>query len=483
MNAPVSPAAQPSGQDTAAVLPQPMVVRTFDGLQGQLLLRPWYDWCGVRAVVNWYFPLSRAWAAALEAEGDRQAFNRALGRELKGASWLQAALERTLRRDRDYHASQQAWNTAFFADAEISGAELVRREVERQRSSKSRMLCRKAFLPWRRRLPKLQWSIPAPDVVAERHEARLQAGDAAFQVPEYPTFQVSRLLRGDWGADNPYQQFWLRFPSLSGGSIPGTEEANDGLAWAKVYEPAGGGAGAPCLIFLHGIGMETDLWGEMTDPVNMLTRRGFRVIRPEAPWHGHRRARGFFGGEPAIAQGPLGFIELFHAAVREVAQLIEWARRNGSSQVAVGGLSLGALTAQIIATQARNWSESRRPDHLLLVTTSEDMLDIALRGSMARLLEMPRRFAEAGWTDGELSRWTPLLEPHGDPVMPPDRIAVLLGRADDLTPVAGGERLMKRWQVPDGNIFRRNQGHFSASLGLYRDGAVLEHLAGLMARP
>ncbi len=476
MTAPVPP----GGDMSVARLPQPNVVKVFKGLQGRLLLRPWYDWCGVRAVVNWYFPLSRAWAAALEADGDLQSFNAVLGRKLSASRGLMKALEQTLTADHAYQAAQRQWETAAFGEAVTSDAVLVERELERQRSSKARMLQRKAFLPWRRSFPKLRWSIPAPDLVAQRHERRLEGENHAFEAPEYSAFESSRVLRGDWGDQGPYRQYWLRFPAPSQAVIDGSQQTGERRAWAKVYEPAEGGANAPCLIFLHGIGMETDLWGEMTDPVNMLTARGFRVIRPEAPWHGHRRAEGFFGGEPAIAQGPLGFIELFHAAVREAALLIEWARRNGASRVAVGGLSLGALTAQLVATRARNWPEAQRPDHLLLVTTSEDMLDIALRGSMARLLEMPRRFAAAGWTETELARWTPLLEPHGEPVMAPDHIAVLLGRADDLTPVAGGESLLKRWRVPEDNVFRRHQGHFSASLGLYRDAAVLERLAELM---
>lgn len=482
MNAPVSPNAKsPSSnapEPTPAVkLPLPMMVTTFDGLQGRLLLRPWYDWVGVRAVVNWYFPLSRAWASALEADGDLLRYNDLLGRSFASSKWLDSALDQTCQADRAYQKAQQRWNALYFDDEAASDEELVSAEVTRQRASKTRMMCRKAFLPWRLRLPKLRWSIPGPDEVSDRHEARFRSESAAFKVPDDPVFEVSRKVQGDWGHNAVYRQHWLRFPSLSA-DVPGSE--SDERAWAKVYEPEGGADGAPCLIFLHGIGMETDFWGEMTDPVNMMTRKGFRVIRPEAPWHGHRRTKGFFGGEPAIAQGPMGFIELFHASVREVAQMIEWARRTGAPRVAVGGLSLGALTAQIVATQSRNWSEAQRPNDLLLVTTSEDMLDIALRGSMARLLEMPRRFAEAGWSEAELSRWTPLLEPHGDPVMPADRIAVLLGNADDLTPVKGGESLLRRWNVPENNVFRRNQGHFSASLGLYRDSAVLERLAAIM---
>ncbi len=460
-----------------------MAIKAFDGLQGNLLLRPWYDWCGVRAIVNWYFPLSRAWAAALEAGGDLESFNSLLGGGFRSSGRIGSALAQTAEADRIYNAAQRQWEERFFGDTSALERELIAVEVQRQSASKQRMLCRKAFLPWRRKFPKLHWAVPQNENVEQHQGERLLNPASAFEVPSNPAFEKSCVLTGAWDSGAAYRQYWLRFPSLAAGEENAVmaNEGENGKAWAKVYEPETGGEGAPCLIFLHGIGMETDFWGEMADPVNQLTKQGFRVIRPEAPWHGHRRLRGRFGGEPAIAQGPLGFIELFHAWVTEVAQLVAWARENGSRQVAVGGLSLGALTAQLVATQARNWEASQRPDHLLLVTTSEDMLDIALRGSMARLLEMPRHFAAAGWSESDLARWTPLLEPHGDPVMAPHRIVTLLGLADDLTPIKGGESLMRRWNVPEDNIFRRNQGHFSASLGLYRDSSVLERLAAVMA--
>ena len=57
--------------------------------------------------------------------------------------------------------------------------------------------------------------------------------------------------------------------------------------------------------------MELDYWREAVDNTPTLTRQGLRVIRPEGPWHSRRRQRGFYGGEPAMALGPEGFLKLF----------------------------------------------------------------------------------------------------------------------------------------------------------------------------
>jgi hypothetical protein len=65
--------------------------------------------------------------------------------------------------------------------------------------------------------------------------------------------------------------------------------------------------------------------------------------------------------------------------------------------------------------------------------------------------------------------------------MDAERIIMVLGHADDVTPSAGGKALARRWQVPAANIFARHQGHFSVSLGILRDRAPLERLKEIFA--
>src|SRR5512143_1773768 len=52
--------------------------RLVGSAAGGLLLRPWFDHAALRLLKQWYFPLSRGWAAALAAEGSVEHFLREL---------------------------------------------------------------------------------------------------------------------------------------------------------------------------------------------------------------------------------------------------------------------------------------------------------------------------------------------------------------------------------------------------------------------
>ena len=98
-------------------LPSPM---KWDAL-GALMMRPWYDRLAVKLVPNWYFPLSRAWAAALESGTDEAAFAAALDLEAFPGGFCGWRLRRALAKTRELkrvHAGADAhWRDLFFAPA------------------------------------------------------------------------------------------------------------------------------------------------------------------------------------------------------------------------------------------------------------------------------------------------------------------------------------------------------------------------------
>ena len=440
---------------------------------GGLVMRPWYDRCAVHLVSRWYLPLSRAWAAALVYGEDEEGFAAALdGGDFpdgQAGRRLRRAIAGTQRRLAVHEEADAHWRDLFYRPAAPSDRDLVEAEQRRIDTASALMSARASYLGVRRRSPAVRWQVTPPAELLSSKDWLASNGTCidspAGDDGSLPPVEVSHPVPGPYGTER-----WLRFasPGLDGDTV-----------WARLFEPEGI-ADPPTLINLHGIGMELDYWREAVDNTPTLTRQGLRVIRPEGPWHSRRRQPGFYGGEPAMALGPEGFLKLFSAWGAEVGVMTAWARRAGSRRVAIGGVSLGALTSQLAAVAAKDWPEETRPDVLILVATSGDLMGVATAGSLSTGIGYWPAIARAGWTEEDLDRYVPLLSPRGPATMPPQRIVMALGEADTVTPFAGGLELARRWGVPPENLFIRRQGHFSVSLDLGRQPQPLNRMVELL---
>src|SRR5690349_21850975 len=79
----------------------------------RLVLRPWFDRVALRGLARWYFPLSRAWAAAAGADS-ADTLAAALGRpDLRSRRGKKALATVTARRAA-YESAAAAWEEAFF---------------------------------------------------------------------------------------------------------------------------------------------------------------------------------------------------------------------------------------------------------------------------------------------------------------------------------------------------------------------------------
>jgi len=454
-------------------LPTPRPSPLGWGPLGAVVMRPWYDRLAVKLVAGWFLSLSHAWAAALESGGREDRFATALGLARLPGGLCGRRLRHGLARIEvlaKVHAGLDAhWRDLFFGAVTPPAAALVAAEQARRQAAHNLMAARRFFFCLRKAVPPLRWDLPRPEEMPPP-AALLGDGGTCIRHPDVlPAVECSHWVPGPYG-----RQGWLRFAAPG---LPGD------TAWAQVFEPDGV-VDPPTLITLHGICIESEHWGSAMDSVDIapaLALKGLRVIRPEGPWHGRRRVPGCFGGEQAMAQGPLGFLKLFSAWGAEVAVLVDWARRrSGGAEVAVGGVSLGALTSQLIAVAARDWPQALRPDALLLIACSESLHDVAFGGSLAASIGLPAQLAAKGWSVADIDRYLPLMEPRGAPVMAPDKIVMTLGEADDLTPFAGGLALARRWAVPPENLFLRPQGHFTVAIDLGRRPQPLDRLVEIL---
>lgn len=448
------------------VLPPPGDYPFLRGPLGRFILRPWFDALALYLVTRGLMPVSRGWAAAVEADGSEEAYAAAMGWTRRTPAWDRRAVAAVKRAKDAYLAADVAWTDALFGADDPGLDACTRLEIERQHASHRFMATRGRFMHRWGRGSGMRWDVRSEREVMHRHGHRLKGRIAAYPAPDIPPVETSHRARGAYGPE-----YWLRFPTPSAGM--------GDTAWTHVYEPDGV-ADPPTLIFLHGVCMEPEMWKMMVDPVTEIVQQGVRVVRPEGPWHGRRMLPGFYGGEPAISRGPMGFLDLFEAWVSEVAVLMDWARGLGSGPVAIGGLSLGALTAQRAATAAVYWAEQLKPDAMILMVTSGDIMATAYHGAIPTAVDLPRRLTKAGWSDRNLLGWLSLLQPIGESAVPPEKTVMLLGKADTVTPFAGGQELAETWRVPPDNLFIHRGGHFSAPLSQYYDRTPLERLLSLL---
>ena len=438
---------------------------------GAPLARPWFDHFAYFLLTRWFFPLSRLWAAASEAEGSLERFFEAV--PIEPAAHLSIRLTRALQRFEAARAAvaavERGWETAFFGSGDPGPAELVAIEMERIDRRSSYNATRRHFRFLRQRqIPSIRWDTPRPEQLDSAAYREFVDPETAFAPPaKMPEVTVSRSVPAPAGRD-----YWLRFASPS--------PLMSDTVFARVHEPEGV-ENPPTLIFGHGVCVEFDHWHNLIDEVADLCHAGIRVVRPEAPWHGRRALPGRFGGETFIARGPLGALELLTAAVREQAVLMDWCRRHTTGPVAVGGSSLGAMIAQATAVNARNWPERLRPNAVFLITPCARHADAAVDGLMAKAWGTAERSAEMGWSHEQTARIMDLVDPHGAPAVDPARVVVILGSRDRVTPFHSGLKLVEDWGVPAENVFIWPLGHFSIPLRMMRDASALDRFKSVLS--
>ena len=434
----------------------------FTGFAGGALLRPWFDSLALHLVAKWYLPLSRGWAAAVGSKGSYDQFREEVGPAADQLGQARSLLVEMFDRRRLYNDLKASWEEDFFGETAPERERLLSRELERVRQANGFMAMRRSFLPIRKALPVAKWDIASPAAVTERQAERLADSKRAFAAPGPVPVAESHAVPGPRGPE-----FWIRMPSPS--AVTGD------TAWARVQTPRKGPVRG-VLILLHGIGLEPEMWRSMAAPAASLIDQGICLVSPEGPWHGRRCPEGEYGGERILARGPLGFLDLFEGWVAECALWTGWARERFGAPVALGGVSLGALTAQLAVSAAADWPEAQRPDASLLITTTGDMPATAFEGSLARETSFKDRCVSAGWDRDALASFEALLQPGDNPNLSPDRIVMVLGDADTVTPYPGGKALAKKWDVPNENLFVSHRGHFSAALGVCRDTGPLARL-------
>jgi hypothetical protein len=420
---------------------------------------------------HWFFPLSRLWAAADGNGGDVEHFLAESGLALKRQPLLGYAVKRIAgqadAKDK-LDAVDEAWDAGFFGRANTRPATLAWLEQTRKRASQRWMLARIGYQPLAvgRSLPSVKWAGPSPAEVEKAFGPALADPATAFDLRIRPRVEMSGAFSTSLGRVS-----WLRFNS------PWPRLGDRVLA--RVTEPPGV-SNPPTIVFGNGVFVEWDMFADLSGVERLLLSRGFRVVELVSPWHGRRRPAGRYGGEAFFATAPLGPIDLFVAQALESAVLIRWARDAFGGKVAIGGISMGALAAQLGAGYADRWPRDCRPDAALLIAHSGQLRSVTFEGSLTRAIGLPTALEAANWTHEAVERVRSLLDPPPRPGIDPGTIVSMLGQVDRVMPVEQGLELIRRWGVPENNVFTVRQSHVSLPLALHSDDRPIRRLREIL---
>ena len=432
--------------------------RLNNGWHFYFLSKPWLDrWClwGLRQMLV----SGRAWAAASVSEGDPELFFKELNIDNPPASWrdkIAPLLRETMElAGRQRETTQQWHDTAFGTPSNIAQAEQARRQA-----SNAYWMQRWVYKKFAN-----QCKI-APVKLLPLKEELLGSiqNDTFFKMPSsLPELKRSQAIEHAEGI----REYWLSW-----------NNSNETI-YAHVYEPIQLLHNIPSFIYGHGLAMETEMLAIPDTLYKAWALSGMRVILPDAPGHNRRVKPGWYGGESFLCQPPFSNLTHFSKVSEELAILIAWAHGESNGKVALGGISLGALSAQIAAHYTKNASSNFQPDALMLATTTAFVSRLGEESSIARITGLHK--ATAAWQNEDKDRLHHLVDVKGPPPLNPKNIVMLLGKYDNVTPFLGGLQLAKEWQIPDKNLYVRRQGHFSAAFGLQYDWSPVERLLKILS--
>ena len=290
-----------------------------------------------------------------------------------------------------------------------------------------------------------QWRLRDQTVTRKRLEEYLAECSTLDRPTYYATPEEKRS-----SYPNSYAEEWNRDRNhLSWNSpLAGPWKENQ-RAHADLYEISGEKrSGAPTVILLHSLMSANDFGYRRV--AKHFNRKGWNVLFPHFPFHYRRRLRGRENGSLTITSDLIRNAETIRQSVIELRQLMSWIRRRGCHRIALLGTSYGAWVAALTLSLEKN-------DFSILLQPIVDP-NYATFGSPASRV-MSVLLKRNGVHPHHLEQHAHLISPGYSHVMtPPDRITVIGGRYDRLSPSSHLISLCRAW---GGARYREvDQGHF-----------------------
>ena len=213
------------------------------------------------------------------------------------------------------------------------------------------------------------------------------------------------------------------------------------LAWAQHWRHGDGAR--PTLAVIHGFGASPYWLNSAFFSLPRLYGQGYDILLYLLPFHGVRQARlAAFSGWGLFAHGFSHFNEAIAHAVHDFRCFMEYLSGEGSSQIAVTGLSLGGYVAALLA------AVDERP---ALVIPNSPVVDVP---ALARQWFPANLALAAGATlwgidldevEAAMAVHSPLTYPA---LIAHDRRMIIGGMGDRLAPPEQTRRLWEHWDRP-----------------------------------
>jgi dienelactone hydrolase len=211
-----------------------------------------------------------------------------------------------------------------------------------------------------------------------------------------------------------------------------------------------GAAPRSVAILVHGYRAGRFAFEERAWPIASLVRRGLDVLIAQLPHHADRARPGgsprFPGTDPRITN------EGFGQAIRDLRDLVQWARHRGAPSVVASGMSLGGYTVALLGTV-------ERLDFLAPFIPLGSLADAARdNGRLVGTLAEQREQHEA--LEAAYRVASPLARP---PLLAKDRVVVVGAEGDRITPIAHARRIAAHYDAdlvtyPGGHILQVGRG-------------------------
>lgn len=263
-----------------------------------------------------------------------------------------------------------------------------------------------------------------------------------FPSPERPALSLTPLgARGagpkgstvyDVRHASSYQPYWA---GARDAYLTYRENLTSHARWWRL--PRRDAAPRPAVLVLHGWRAGAHWVSERVFEVSYWLRHGFDVIAFQLPLHGERTPEGAASGALFLTRNLARTNEAFGHAIYDLRALAEALRRDhGVTTLGALGMSLGGYTTALWA------SVGDELDFAVAMIPAVAMHKLMLRGAAAK---QSASGLDEALLDDVFAVHSPLARP---PRLPAERLFVIAGDGDQITPAEQAQALIEHWRCP-----------------------------------